>query len=192
MEGYLSEIRYWAPTWIPRNWAACGGQLLPINTNQPLFSLISTIYGGDGRTSFALPDLRGRVAIGPGEGNGLTSRIPGQASGQEYVYLTLPNLPQHNHLANTTLDTTGVIIARNAEGTTPTPASGMAPGKARDSNGDEVNLYTNSGTTIDAAATGAATTTIGNTGGSQDHNNMQPFLVVTPIICISGIYPSRS
>lgn len=192
MEGYLSEIRYWAPTWVPRNWASCSGQLLSISSYTAVFSLIGTLYGGDGRTTFALPDLRGRVAVGAGNGPGLTPRSNGQRSGSEEVTLTTANLPSHNHAAQTTLGSALLQIASTGAGHTGTPAQGTYPGVATDVNGDQINLYTNTGTPVTSSISGSATTTVFNQGGSLPHENQQPFLVVTPIICLYGIYPSRN
>ncbi len=192
MEGYLSEIRYWGPTWSPRNWASCSGQTMPISSFNALFSLIGTLYGGDGRTTFLLPDLRGRVAVGAGAGIALTPRSNGQRGGSETVTLNSTQIPTHNHAANTILGTAQLELAKTGQGTTGTPAAGFVPGDATDINGDAINLYANNGNDITSPISGSATTTIFNNGGSQFHFNVQPYETVLPIICLSGIYPSRN
>ncbi|MHA7129204.1 phage tail protein [Algoriphagus namhaensis] len=192
MEGTISEIRFFGPTWAPRNWMPCAGQLLAISQYTAFFSLIGTIYGGDGRTSFALPDLRGRVVVGSGSGTGLSPRSNGQSGGAESIHLNVLEMPSHNHAATTTLSSASVQIATSASGTTNTPAAGNHPGLVTDVNGDPVNMYASGGSPISSQVTGSASTQIANQGGSQAHQNMQPWLSVLPIICFQGIFPSRS
>ncbi len=192
MEGTISEIRYFGPTWAPRNWFSCSGQLLSIAQFTAFFSLIGTVYGGDGRTTFAVPDLRGRVAVGAGNGPGLTPRVSGQGGGVEGVTLNVLEMPSHNHSATTSLSTAGAQIAATGPGSTGTPTQGTYPGAATDINGDAVNVYTNTGTPITSPVSGSATTTVGFNGNSQPHENMQPWLSVLPIICYQGVFPSRN
>ncbi|GAA0189331.1 tail fiber protein [Fulvivirga kasyanovii] len=192
MEGTISEIRYFGPNWAPRSWFPCDGRLLAISQFTAFFSLIGTIYGGDGRTTFAVPDLRGRVAVGSGHGPGLSMRVNGQMGGAETVTLNILETPTHNHSANTTLGSASAQIASTGPGSTGTPTAGSHPGSATDVNGDAINLYTNSGSPIVSPVSGNATTTIGLTGGSQSHQNMQPWECITPIICYQGIFPSRN
>lgn len=192
MEGYLSEIRYWAPTWVPKGWSSCSGQLLSIANFSAVYSLLGTMYGGDGRTTFALPDLRGRVAVGAGSGPGLTPKSIGQRSGSESVTLSILDLPSHNHAAQTTLGSAQLEIAASGAGSSGTPVQGSYAGVATDVNGDAINLYSNSGNPINGNITGSATTTVLNQGGNLPHENEQPYLVLTPIICLYGIYPSRN
>jgi len=139
-EPYLGEVNLFAGTFAPRGWASCDGQILPINQNQSLFSLLGTTYGGDGRTSFALPDLRGRTPIGPRQGPGLSTRYLGEKAGVENVPLTEAQMPSHNHILP--------------------------------------DLFVSNVT--------------GNTGGSQPHDNMQPYLGLNYAIALQGIFPSRS
>lgn len=192
MEGTLANITNFAGDFAPRSWAFCRGQILPISQNEALFSLLSTIYGGDGRTTFALPDLSGRASIGTGHGPGLTDRRIGAESGTEQVTLTLANMPMHNHM---------VIV--NHAGHVEIPVNTEA------GNQDEANpgqgVLANSGAeTYSSSATpqafysGTPVAVQGleavatNTGGGLEFNNMQPFLAVSAIICMFGVYPSRS
>ena len=194
---YLGEIILFAGNFPPRSTAYCNGQLLSIAQNQALFSLLGTIYGGDGRTTFALPDLRGRVPVNSGgnsTGPGLTTRRLGQRSGEENHILQINEMPQHNHTATldngsasikistgdgTTNDPAGNFLAKGV-----TPAAGPVPANV-------ANIYaTTSNSTMAGDLTG--TPTINNTGGSQAHNNMQPWLGLNYIICLQGLFPSRS
>lgn len=160
MEGYIGEIRLWSANFAPRNWAFCNGQTLSISSNTALFSVLGTTYGGNGQTTFALPNLAGRVAVGAGYGPGLTNRILGEQSGSESVSLVANQLPSHTHpIAKST--TIGTDISSN------TFVVGV-PGET--------------------AQMGIS----GNSGGSTPHDNMQPYLVLNYIICLYGIYPSRS
>jgi len=194
---YLGEIILFAGSFPPRSTAYCNGQLLSIAQNQALFSLLGTIYGGDGRTTFALPDLRGRVPVNSGgnsTGPGLTTRRLGQRGGEENHILQINEMPQHNHTA--TLDNGSASIKINTgDGTTNDPsgnflAKGLTPA-AGPVPANVANIYaTTSNSTMAADLSG--TPTIGMTGGSQAHNNMQPWLGVNYIICTNGLYPSRS
>jgi microcystin-dependent protein len=163
-------IVQFAGNFAPRGWAFCEGQLLPISQNQALFSILGTTYGGDGRTTFALPDLRGRVCIQPGRGPGLSSYTLGQSGGVESVTLVVSNMPAHNHSYN---------AASTGEGErTATGAALAAP---------SANIYT----TKDPINTTMNAQVIGMTGGSQPVGIMQPFLAVNWIIATEGIFPSR-
>jgi microcystin-dependent protein len=155
----------------PRGWAYCDGQLLAVSANDALFSLLGTIYGGDGRTTFGLPDLRGRLPVHAGSGPGLTPRRLGAKAGAEDVTLTVNQLPSHGH---------GEGQATTAVGSSTNP-SGLLP--ARSSAGD---TYVD-----DLSTTEMAVTSTSNAGGSDSHNNIQPFLCVHFIIALAGIYPSR-
>ena len=170
-EPFTAEIRIFAGNFAPRGWAFCNGQLLPISQNTALFSLIGTTYGGDGRTTTALPNLKGRIPMHPGRGPGLTSRRLGQRGGVEMVSLTEAQMPSHNHTAYGTGDSAN---QRNPSGHTPATGGGRG-----------TNLYATGGTA-------GTFNKLQNTGGSQAHNNMQPFLVMTFIIALVGLYPSRS
>jgi len=179
----LGEIRMFGGNFAPRSWALCEGQLLPIASNQALFSLLGTIYGGDGRTTFALPDLRGRMPIGPGNGPGLSSYREGAKGGVESVKMTIANMPNHTHAHATTLK------AGAGDGTT-----GVADGKslAHEGRGNSVpDIYNNLPPTT-AMNPGALKVEIGNTGGQQPIDNMQPYVAVNYIIALQGLFPSRS
>jgi microcystin-dependent protein len=150
----------------PKGWALCNGQLLPINQNQALFSLLGTTFGGDGRVNFALPDLQGRAPIHVGSGHTL-----GERGGEQAHTLSIAELPTHTHVANASAD--------NA--TTDTPASGVLLG------GAAIDLY-RAPTSLVAMEPGI----VANSGGSQAHLNMQPFLTLSFCIALQGIFPSRN
>jgi microcystin-dependent protein len=175
-EGFLGEVKMFAGNFAPRTWAFCEGQLLAISSNQALFSILGTIYGGDGRTSFALPDLRGRVPVGPGSGPGLSTRQLGSRSGSETTTLTTPNLPAHTHGVN----------VNSGEGTTSSPVSGFLA-----SNTVEGRVAVDQ-TYAATAGSSMAASAIANTGSNQAVNNMQPYLGIYYIICLSGTFPSRN
>lgn len=163
-EPFLGEIKIISWNFPPKGWAFCSGQFLPINQNQALFSLLGTMYGGNGQTTFALPDLRGRVPIHVGSGF-----TQGERAGQEFHTVTISEMPAHNHFVN----------AVNAVATTSNPDSNFLATNAS-------ALYnTTPNTTLSAAA-------ITNAGGSQPHENRQPFTVLNFIVALQGIFPSRN
>ena len=168
----IGEIKMFAGNFAPRGWAFCDGQLLPISQNSALFSILGTTYGGDGRTTFGLPDLRGRVAIHPGNGPGLSNYNLGQAGGQETVTLTTAQLPSHSHTVNATSES----------GDTNAPSGGLLS-----NTGAYDNEYKASGTVVPMKSN-----MINNTGGSQPVQIRQPYRTVNYIIALIGIYPSRS
>jgi microcystin-dependent protein len=165
-EPFLSEIRIMSFVFAPKGWALCNGQLLPINQNQALFSLLGTTFGGDGRVNFALPDLRGRTPIHVGSGHTL-----GEKGGEQAHTLSIAELPTHTHVLNATSATNNAspptpinnILADSA------PASAYGP---------------------EAALVAMNPASVTNTGGSQAHLNMQPFLTLTFCIALQGIFPS--
>lgn len=171
-EPFIAEVRIFAGNFAPRNWAFCDGQLLPISQNTALFSLIGTIYGGDGRTTTALPNLQGRAPLHPGRGPGLTSRRLGERGGVPAVALSEAQMPNHNHAMRASPSpgersepTSTTVFARSAGGDVYGPASNLVP---------------------------LADAVLPPAGGNQAHNNMQPFLAVNFIIALVGLYPSRS
>lgn len=188
MDEYLAIIKLFAGTFAPRGWAFCNGQLLSISANTALFSLIGTTYGGDGRTTFALPDLRGRVPIGMGTGPGLSPISQGERAGTENVSIQITNMPAHNHGATSTLS----LKVSSAEADIHTPVEGNVFAAARDVNTDPVKTYA-SGTPNVALnpASGAVTTTIQPAGGNQPMPIRNPYLGLNYIICVEGIFPSR-
>ncbi len=172
-EPFIAEIRIFAGNFAPRSWAFCNGQLLPVSQNTALFSLIGTTYGGDGRTTTALPNLQGRAPMHPGRGPGLTSRRLGQSGGVETVTLSEAQMPAHSH-------------TMRADGSTGGPLGGGANAA------DPVGNYL--GASVKYAGGTAASTNmpqLTNAGGSQAHNNLQPFLAMNFIIALQGLYPSR-
>ncbi len=173
-EPFTAEIRIFAGNFAPRGWAFCNGQLLPVSQNTALFSLIGTTYGGDGRTTTALPNLEGRAPMHPGRGPGLTARRLGQQGGVETVTLTEAQMPNHSHTMQGSTDES------EFDGS-PTPTNNL-PGVVEGG----AEPYGPAGTM--QAFPDAA---VQNTGGSQAHNNLQPFLVMNFIIALVGLYPSR-
>jgi microcystin-dependent protein len=167
-EPFLSEIRIMSFGFAPKGWAMCNGQLLPINQNQALFSLLGTTFGGDGRVNFALPDLRSRVPIHVGSGHTL-----GEKGGEQAHTLSISELPTHVHVGSGT----------STLADQPTPAGNLLG--AVDVTALTTNLYAPPGSLVVMAPQ-----TIANTGGSQAHLNMQPFLTLTFCIALQGIFPS--
>lgn len=163
-EPFLSEIRIMSFVFAPKGWALCNGQLLPINQNQALFSLLGTTFGGNGQTNFALPDLRGNVPIHTGSGFTL-----GEKGGEQAHTLSISETPTHVHQANASTSVGTVAFAVN---------NILAAA---------LNLYTPPGNLV-----AINPTTITNTGGSQAHLNMQPFLVLSFCIALQGIFPSQN
>lgn len=192
MEGTIGEIRGFAGNFAPRAWALCSGQLLAIAQNQALFSILGTTYGGDGRTTFALPDLRGRVPISAGAGPGLSDHRLGSRSGTETVTLNVTQIPSHFHSATFT-QTNGIadikVVADSANQEDPT-GNYLAAANIAGTN----QIYSNASpdaSLAPAPVTVAGNVQVGNTGGSQYHNNMQPYLTIEWIICLQGVFPSR-
>jgi microcystin-dependent protein len=184
MEGYIAALMLFAGNFAPRSWAFCMGQILSIAQNTALFSLLGTTYGGNGQTTFALPDLRGRVPVGTGQGPGLPSVNLGEVSGEPTHTLIITEMPAHNHSTQSTLR------AVNGAGTTNSP-TGNSLAAPVDSRGNPLNIYSNGSPDV---SLGAASSQVvaGIAGGSQPHNNMQPYLGMNYIICLEGIFPSRN
>lgn len=175
MEPFIGMIQIFGFNFAPRGWAMCDGSLLSIAQNTALFSLLGTTYGGNGQTTFALPDLRGRVPVGFGQGPGLSANELGQAAGSENVTLLTNQIPAHTHQMMASSD------AQSAGG-----ASGNSLGSAaRGSTAG--NVYVPGATSQVAMA--SITTPV---GGSQPHSNMQPYLVMNYCIAVEGIFPSRN
>jgi len=192
MEPFIGEIVMFGGNFAPRGWAFCEGQLLAISQNQALFSILGTTYGGDGRTTFALPDLRGRVPISPGTGPGLPTYRLGARSGQATHTLTQLEMPSHTHTQAPASTVIGAVqIASNTEPATTNEAAGAVLGAATS------NVYNNEAAEAGenlagVSATFAPNIQMLNTGGNQAHNNMQPYLAVYYIIALQGTFPSRS
>lgn len=168
-EPFLAEIKIFGFNFPPRGWALCDGQILPINQNQSLFSLLGTTYGGDGRTTFALPDLRGRVPVHVGSNNAGGNVTLGQSAGEEAVVLSAGALPAHSHGLRATAaaadsgDPSGNVLA-----------------------GSEADLYALPGTLVEMAPQAVTE------AGGQPHNNMQPFLTLNFAIALQGLFPPRN
>jgi len=170
-DNFVGEIRIVGFNFAPNGWAECDGQLLPISQNTALFSLLGTMYGGDGRSNFALPNFKGRAAMGPGQGSGLTSRVVGENGGTETVALTVDQIPAHRHqfrattAAATSTDPTGLLMAVPNQNAMYGTVGTLAP------------LHGSS---------------VVPTGFSYAHNNMQPYLTMNFIIALQGIFPARN
>lgn len=173
-EPFIAEIRIFAGNFAPRSWAFCNGQLLPIAQNTALFSLIGTTYGGDGRSTTALPNLEGRAPMHPGRGPGLTARRLGQKGGSEQVTLTEAQLPNHNHTAMASTNPADTNIPSD---TATLGRSGFDRLYQTDTNSNQVDL---------------AFEAMPEAGGGVSHNNLQPYLTLNFIIALQGLYPSRS
>lgn len=163
-EPFLSEIKIVSFNFPPKGWALCNGQFLPINQNQALFALLGTTYGGNGQTTFALPNFRGRVPVGEGNGHQL-----GEAAGATSVTINAQTMPQHLHFEQ----------ASGLVGSTPDPTNAYLAG--------HLNGYGAA-----ASLTTISSQTVSNVGGNQPHNNMQPYLVLNYIIALQGIFPSQN
>ncbi len=202
MEGTIGEIRLFASNFAPKSWAYCAAQVVQIRANTALFSILGTTYGGDGNTTFMLPDLQGRVAIGAGQGAGLTNYNLGTKAGTETVTLNTTQLPAHNHVA--------IAQPGIGSGTVKVMAVGTAGGASSPggnyigqdtgtgltsyaSGGPQVTMDNRSIQITNVVATGTPlSVTLGVTGGNQPHANLQPYTVLNYIICMYGIFPSRN
>ncbi|UBM59615.1 tail fiber protein [Marinilongibacter aquaticus] len=169
-EPFIAEIRIFAGNFAPRSWAFCEGQLLPVSQNTALFSLIGTTYGGDGRSTTALPNLQGRSPMHPGRGPGLTARLLGQKGGLETVDLSEAQMPNHNHQLRATNE---VAESSQAENKSLSTAS--------------AGIYANATPNVNMAPA-----MLESSGGGQAHNNMMPYLTLNFIIALQGLFPSRS
>jgi microcystin-dependent protein len=196
-EQFLGEIRWVAFDFAPVGWAQCQGQILPINQNQALFALLGTTFGGDGKSTFALPDLRSRVAVGDGQGTGLSSYVIGQTGGQESVTLSIAQLAPHAHpLSAHTHPIPPLAVslpATSAAGTTTSPAGNLpATTHQKDYHPGPANTQLAAGATTAAASTGSAAPTVGTTGGGQPVPTVMPYQALHCIIALTGIFPSRN
>jgi microcystin-dependent protein len=169
---FVAEIRIFPFNFAPRGWAFCDGQILPISQNTALFSLLGTTYGGDGKSNFALPDLQGRTPMHPGQGPGLSQHDLGEEGGEDTVTLLDSEMPAHSHGLMAT--------AQPGEDAAPGPTEALARSVG-------ANLYqTNTGNLVQLAPTA-----LSPTGGSQPHNNMQPYLTLNFNIALQGVFPPR-
>jgi len=171
---FVAEIRIFPFNFPPTGWAFCDGQLMPISQNTALFALLGTVYGGDGKSTFALPDMQGNAPMQPGQGQGLSERFLGEASGVESITLLVSEIPVHTHsIATHNLDFADLQ----------NPAPTVILGKSAD------NLAYQ--TTVNANLTQLAPQTLPPAGGGLPHNNMQPYLTLNFCIALQGIFPQR-
>jgi microcystin-dependent protein len=175
-EPFLGEIRLFSLNFAPKGWAMCNGQTLPINQNQALFALLGTTYGGNGTSTFQLPNLQGRVPVGFGDGIGLSPYNLGQVGGEINHTLTLNEIPSHGHTYH----------CKSTVDNSPTPTSPVGNYWARENNGDAP--YSSTGASLSNMHPSA----VGNAGGGQPHSNQQPYLVINFCIALSGVFPSRN
>ena len=169
-EPFVGEIRMFAGNFAPRGWAFCDGQLLAVSQNDALFSLLGTIYGGDGRTTFGLPEMRGRIPVHPGSGPGLTPRRLGEKAGTEKETLTVNQLPSHRHAMQASTDA----------------ADNASPQGRVNAQSAVVDQYIQ-----DDPDQALASAAVSSVGGSRSHTNLMPTLCINFIIALVGIYPSR-
>lgn len=187
MDQLLGQIMLFAGNFAPRGWAFCDGQLLAISQNSALFSILGTTYGGDGRTTFALPDLRGRVAVHKGNGPGLSPYILGEKGGVEDVTLNTLQIPSHSHIAGSVS-----LPVSSSEATSSDPV-GQVLASAMTYISREATASTNVYADADMANSNMKTAgSTGATGGSQSHTNVQPYLATNYIIAVQGTFPSRN
>jgi microcystin-dependent protein len=170
---FVAEIRIFPFNFAPRGWAFCDGQLLPISQNTALFSLVGTFYGGDGKSTFALPDLQGSVPVHHGQGPGLSRYDVGQLGGSDAVTLLQSEIPSHSH----------ALRANPQLGDSPSPAADRAIARL-----GSINVYQ---TTSNANLTPMAAESLPPAGGSQPHNNLQPYLTLNFCIALQGVFPPR-
>ena len=175
---FIGQIIGFAGNFAPSGWALCNGQLLSISSNAALFSILGTSFGGNGTTTFALPDLRGRVPVHAGQGPGLSPYVLGESTGTENVTLTVGQMPAHSHLVN----------ANASNGTAPSP-NGHLLAQAVDSTKKSVDVYS---VAPASKLLTLAAATIASAGGSLPHANIQPVLAINFIIALVGIFPSRN
>ncbi|WP_315837402.1 phage tail protein [Bradyrhizobium prioriisuperbiae] len=185
-EPYIGQIELYGFNFAPRGWALCAGQIIPIQQNTALFSILGTNYGGNGTSNFGLPNLQGRGAIGVGQGPGLSDYDSGQTGGTTAVSLTVNELPAHSHAFNTT----------SVQGSTTTAAGNQlglsqytVGGKGGGGTTYNAQIYSPNAT---AATTGLAPQSISFNGGGQPHNNMQPYLALNYCIAMQGVFPPRN
>ncbi len=202
MEGTIAEVRIFAGNFAPKGWVLCQGQLLNINSNQAVYSIVGTLYGGDGRTTFGLPDLRSRTVVGVGAGANLSVYTPGQKIGVETVPLTENQIPAHTHAVAITPGTgsgtgTATFYANSGLGSQP---NGQNAYISEDQSG-QIVTYVNGGTltALNSKSVEVTNVSIGNpnvalqtAGMGNVHNNIMPSIALNYIICLQGYFPSRN
>lgn len=183
MDEFIGIVKLFAGNFAPQGWALCQGQLLPISQNTALFSILGTTYGGNGTTTFALPNLEGRIPVGVGAGAGLSPYYPGQSGGKETAILTINNIPAHHHGANLKVN------SENATQNKPTSGTSIAAPGYLDGRNFTTTYGYNTSNPDTELNNGSVTTAM--TGGSQPFDIRQPYIAMNYIICLQGIYPSR-
>lgn len=178
MDAFIGEIRLMPFNYAPRNWAQCLGQLMPIQQNTALFSILGTYYGGDGRVTFALPNFSGTTAIGAGSGAGLSSYALGEMTGVPSLVLQTQQMPAHAHAV------TGAILTVSETGTSNDPATGYLALSVSEEYGETAGNAAMALNSVSGGPTSAA-------GGSTPHSNLMPYLTLNYCICLQGIFPQR-
>lgn len=192
-QSYLGSISGWGPNFAPRGWAFCQGQTMAISQNTALFSLLGTVYGGNGQTTFMLPNLGGRVPIGAGQSPGTSNYTLGEQGGSESTTLTINNMPSHTHATTATVSAT--LPLSTAAATTATPAAGEVLASANGSFGRDpvdVKIYAPAPGTVQVPLNASANVSVQPAGGSQPFSLLQPFTAINYIICMEGIFPARN
>ncbi len=193
---FIGEIILFAGNFAPRGWALCRGQLLAVASNTALFSILGTTYGGDGETTFGLPDLRGRAAVGEGQGPGLSNHPLGSKTGSETVTLSAAQMPSHGHVVSATLNSSFGAQSGAADQHAPSPTGSLAVPTISGMTG--LKFYHDTGTAdtdVEGAVIGGSLTLAnagGDEGGTQAHENMHPVLAIHYIIALVGVFPSRN
>jgi microcystin-dependent protein len=173
---FVAEIRIFGFNFAPKGWAFCNGQLLPLSQNTALFSLLGTTYGGDGKSTFALPNMQGNAAMAPGQGQGLSDRFLGETGGSQFVTLLTSEIPNHTHAMQSWVSDPGTLFGPNAATTAIL---------SRSNNGDVYNTSTVNMVQM------APAQALAPTGGSLPHNNMQPYVTLNFCIALQGVFPPR-
>jgi microcystin-dependent protein len=191
MEGIIGEIRMFGGNFAPKAWALCQGQILPINSNTALFSILGTTYGGNGTSTFGLPNLMGRAAVGEGTGPGLSSYTLGEVGGTSNVTLTNATMPAHNHFVSGSVSATPTAPASSSDATSPEVGDKMFPATT-----ESAELYTGTANDVMGAYQTQVTfptgLTVGNVGAAIPFSTLDPTLAVYYIICMFGVYPARN
>jgi microcystin-dependent protein len=180
MDEYMAVIKLFGFNWAPKNWMLCSGQIIGISQNSALFALLGTTYGGNGTSTFALPNIQGRTVVGQGTGAGIPNKIVGEMSGTESITILSTQMPQHTHL----------LAANTGAGTTGVPTNGILSASPKNGSGPSavsLNTYTSN-----SPDTTLSPQTIGFAGGSQPISIMQPYIALNYSICLYGIFPSRN